>query len=454
MQPINYMLDVAQPLQMALAGYQQGRGMRAQEEGLAQQRRLMEMQEMEFQQQQQALQAQQQRAEQMNLDMAEVSDKVKNGTFEPSDMFEILNKYPEMSENLTNFWAQYNDEQKAVQKDEAVRLAVAARTNPEVARTMLEQRREAAQNSNDPKEIAAAEYAVKLLEQDPDLFITAELAPLAVLMNNDEYDNLVNLLNPQDELTEAARTKMQTAMMAGYEPGTPEFQEFIRAQEQRGPLVSVALPGEERETTFEAETGKQTAQNINTLITEGRNARRNLQRLDLLERRLDQIGDMGGLEAWAKVTLGQLGFETEGVEEAEALDALINQLIPTQRPPGSGEMSNKDVDLFRKSVPRLMSTVAGRYEVLRDMRAVNEYLDAEAEIAERVLIPKNDPRYLSLIDANSQIRALRNPLAKYREEGAADQTGLEAFWPNAQAEGVTRDQWDKMSPEQKSLFED
>lgn len=171
----------------------------------------------------------------------------------------------------------------------------------------------------------------------------------------------------------------------------------------RAPLVSLSMDGKQ-ESAFATEAGKLEAQNFGTLVEMGQAARRNRVTLDQLDIQAANIP--GGLEAVVKNELGNYGIETKGLTEIQATEALINQLVPAQRPPGSGPMSDRDLALFKASLPRLIQTAEGREKIIANIKAVNNYVLMEGEIASRVISGQITPE-----QGRAEMQALGNPLA-------------------------------------------
>jgi hypothetical protein len=179
----------------------------------------------------------------------------------------------------------------------------------------------------------------------------------------------------------------------------------------RSPGVNINMPGEgPQETAFMREAGALEAKNFGSLVEMGQTARRNRVTLDQLDVAAASIP--GGLEASAKAALGNMGIETEGLSEIQATEALINQLVPAQRAPGSGPMSDRDLALFKQSLPRLIQSADGRAKILTNMKAINDYVVREGQIANRVLSGEITPQ-----EGRSQIEALGNPLVEDDEDG-------------------------------------
>jgi hypothetical protein len=423
MQPINYMLDVQQPLQMALAGYTQGQGIRANQQGMEDQRRLMEMQEMQFQQQQQAIQQQQARAQEMQMDMAGIADDVASGQFSPARLFEMQAKYPEVGEYLSGLYTNVSEQQKEGMIDERVRFINLVRNNPELARTKLEERRDAYLNSGQTDEAKAIDAELAQMETAPEAVMLAHMFEVNALMNDPErFESLAGMIMPPaPELPAAVQTFEALAQRAGLQPGTPEY---ARAAEEAmsGGGVEINMPGSAEEGAFEKKVGELQATSIGAIADMGITARRNRQTLNQLDTALAESA--GGFEAGFKSALGDFGIATQGLTEIQAAEALISQLVPAQRPPGSGTMSDRDLDLFKKSLPRLIQTPEGRRKIIENMKAINQYMIAEGDLADAVL-----DGTITRAQYREQMRALGNPLAGTAASGTgaapAPKTGIE-----------------------------
>jgi flagellar protein FlgJ len=185
---------------------------------------------------------------------------------------------------------------------------------------------------------------------------------------------------------------------------------FARMNAPRAPLVSVNT-GDKQESAFATEAGKIEAQNFGSLVEMGQTAGRNRVILDQLDASSASVP--GGLEAVAKTTLGNLGIETAGLTELQATEALINQLVPAQRQPGSGPMSDKDLALFKQSLPRLIQTPEGRAKIIENMKAINDYVAQEGRIASDVLSGRIPPE-----EGRNRMEALGNPLSEYAGGGS------------------------------------
>lgn len=174
------------------------------------------------------------------------------------------------------------------------------------------------------------------------------------------------------------------------------------------------------ENAFDKETGKILAQEAGQIVESGMNAQRNLGRLITLEQALESTsqGIQGGLRGFA----AGWGIKTEGASDIEVANAIINQLVPEQRAPGSGDMSDKDLELFKQSLPRLINTPEGNRKIISTMRAIAEYDVARMQIARQ--------HQLGQINAQQAYEAymnLGNPLAEWAG-GAAMQADGDSGW--------------------------
>lgn len=180
----------------------------------------------------------------------------------------------------------------------------------------------------------------------------------------------------------------------------------------RSPGVNINMPGEgPQETAFMREAGALEAKNFGSLVEMGQTSRRNRVILDQLDSSAATIP--GGWQAVVQNELGNLGIDTEGLSEIQATEALINQLVPAQRQPGSGPMSDKDLALFKASLPRLIQTPEGKTRILNNMKAINDYVISEGEIGSRVLSGEITPE-----QGRAEMQALGNPLAGDPRTGA------------------------------------
>lgn len=117
-----------------------------------------------------------------------------------------------------------------------------------------------------------------------------------------------------------------------------------------------------------------------------------------------------GGDADFKRILGNFGINGEGLSQIQAAEALINQLVPLQRPPGSGTMSDRDLALFRESLPRVLNQPGGNRLILEGMKAINGYVRAQSDIARQVA-----EGAISREEGRRMMKEIPNPLEGYQE---------------------------------------
>lgn len=182
--------------------------------------------------------------------------------------------------------------------------------------------------------------------------------------------------------TETIRTLKDRAEMAGLVPGTPEFQEFMRTGgKEGGPLVQTIIG--DAEGTLAKELAKKDAARISATIDAGATASRNLVQIDTLSALLGEIktGQGAAVKSWLGETFG---IATEGLDEIQAFQSAVSRLIPAQREEGSGSSSDLDVKMFARGLPNLINQPGGNEIIVETLREINQYDIAASLIAGKV----------------------------------------------------------------------
>lgn len=191
------------------------------------------------------------------------------------------------------------------------------------------------------------------------------------------------------------------AVSKGYKGTFDQFKQLGRA----ATTVNVDTGGRE----FEKKAGQFAAETFRDLANQGTTASRSSIQLDRLNTLLNQTG--GGLATQAKAIAGNFGIETKGLSEIQAAEAIVNQLVPLQRPPGSGTMSDADLALFKRSLPRLINTPAGNKQIIDTLKAINQYDQQIGAIAREALRGRITPE-----EADARIMRVPNPLRRTLDE--------------------------------------
>lgn len=159
---------------------------------------------------------------------------------------------------------------------------------------------------------------------------------------------------------------------------------------------------------FYEKLDQKNAENFATIGEQGITARANIGQVDRLESLLANTpqGAQGAIKQW----LGDIGVSTEGLDNIQATRALIEKMVPEQRAPGSGTMSDGDIAMFRNSLPRVINQPGGNALIIQTLRAINDYQMKQGEIADAV-----SDRAITPAEGRKRLRELANPLSGYRD---------------------------------------
>jgi hypothetical protein len=166
---------------------------------------------------------------------------------------------------------------------------------------------------------------------------------------------------------------------------------------------------EVRDDTKFTEAGqKEYAAVFSEMAAAGREANMNLGRIKLLGDLLEQsdTGIMAGLASRA----ASLGLGDFRGNAAAAAEAIISQLVPAQRPPGSGTISDADLALYKASLPSIAGRPGGNKLIVQSMIAIAEHNKKVGAIASKALTDQN----YSIAQAEADIAALPDPFESVR----------------------------------------
>ena len=452
--PIDYTMNVLNPVEGYMQGLKFGEGIQTDrlnrelaenQEGRAQETFAMQKEDRAraIQQQQAAAAARaelarkkQAQAEAGREMLFEYYQKQKDGTATPDDFRKAFLYFPEQIEKFEELKESFTEERlgNEVLFGRQVLLAL-SKNNPEAVRKLIQERRDA---STDPGSIAALESQLILLDSDPDLLAVELTAPMSII--DEDFDNfsknnlqgkefnvksaetiggIASVQLGEDGTTRIVDIRTNTAVtgekaknllkIAKAADATPlsgigklvdDLNNELISQEQfdigaaklSGSGVSVTNVLGDEESTLQKELAKANAKKVTESIIAGQNGARRLADLDLLGELLSQVDT--GASASVKGFLGKYGLKTEGSDLIEASNAIIKRLVPTSREPGSGPMSDKDLNVFMESWPKLINTPEGNAIILETLRKISEYEIAEGmisgKIADWAMTPKAD----------------------------------------------------------------
>jgi hypothetical protein len=224
----------------------------------------------------------------------------------------------------------------------------------------------------------------------------------AVAMGGD-YAEAAKLLEPREtKLPPGDLGQFVEAKRLGIIPESMGFEDFKKIGKE--PLVKNIIGGEV--SPFEKKAQEKLAEDYVTVRESGRVARRALSDINRLESLLEKTET--GFGASAKLAAGNLGIATKGLNELQAAEALINKLVPQQRPPGSGTMSDADLELYKKSVVRIINQPGANKIIIDSTKDINNYILKEADIANQVLNGK-----ISREEADRKLAELGNPVQDF-----------------------------------------
>ena len=163
---------------------------------------------------------------------------------------------------------------------------------------------------------------------------------------------------------------------------------------------------------FDEAFAKLDAESLATVSDAGLSAQRNISRIDRLDELLSQ--SPGGFVSGLALTAGEWGVPTDGLDTLQAAQAVINSLVPEQRPPGSGTMSDADLALFKASLPRIMNQPGGNKMIIDTMRGIAQY-DAEGAF----IVQKYRSGEITRSDAFNALQTRVNPLDAFKAPNGA-----------------------------------
>lgn len=219
----------------------------------------------------------------------------------------------------------------------------------------------------------------------------------------------------------------QYAVDRGYQGS---FVDFQLAQKKAGASSTNVTVGEGDK--FYEKLDQKNAETFASLSDTGMQARSKMAQIDRLEGLMANApqGAVGAL----KQAAGEWGIATEGLSDIQAASALLEKMVPEQRAPGSGPMSDADIKMFRASLPRVINQPGGNQLIFQTMRGIAQYEMDMGAIADRVANRelKEDGKVYSPADARRDIAKLQNPLSNFKmpseptpNQGRKTSTGVE-----------------------------
>lgn len=269
--------------------------------------------------------------------------------------------------------------------------------------------------------VAQALISQQMQNADPMRALQMQQAQQGLTLGQMEIDNYgkPEAMSPY----EAARIELERADQAkGPEPTTAmrEYQDalaqgfqgtlidFKKATQRPGTSVNVMPNGQpDPNAALYGELDKAEGKRFSTILDTAPMVGRVATQIAELEPLLAQVETGGGaaIKAW----LGEKGFKTEGLDDIQALSGAIASMVPGQRPPGSGTMSDADLALFKSSIPQLIVQPGGNQQIIATMKAINDYdkqiVQIASDVANRTMTPAQ---------GRDAMNALANPLEGFK----------------------------------------
>lgn len=165
---------------------------------------------------------------------------------------------------------------------------------------------------------------------------------------------------------------------------------------------------------WEETNAAQLSENLNQVFKSGQDASLMLGKVGAMESLMPTMltGTEAAIATYLKNSWGiNLG---DSVDKTTAFNAIVDSLVPYQRPPGSGTMSDKDVQLFKSALPSMLASPEANQLVISYLRGIAEYQQQMGAIANQALAQPNaaDARTFFYNEAGK----LANPLAGFQEQ--------------------------------------
>jgi len=211
-----------------------------------------------------------------------------------------------------------------------------------------------------------------------------------------------NLLFPQKDNRTALVRNYQTAVDGGFDGSLVDYQKATRSG---GDTINVGSG----ETTFQKEIGKDQANLFTGMFAEGKTARQQLS--DISQMRKLLRGKTGGLASGLQSFAAKHGIAIgSGASDIQAFQAIISRIAPTLREPGSGETSNRDLEVFLQSLPAIINTPKGNDLILDTLQNLAFFKAQQASVASQVLGGE-----MSRVDGIKKLQSLFDPFAKFKK---------------------------------------
>jgi len=168
----------------------------------------------------------------------------------------------------------------------------------------------------------------------------------------------------------------------GAPPGTMRRGTFPEWLEKYGPKGQVfQIGGAERAYDIAVNKGRGEAivKRMGAAAEGSTEAARTLQIIGAIETIMPEVG--GNFGTAVQLGMAQYGVVGKGVSDTQAVQSLISSLIPKQREPGSGNSSDRDMEVFARMVPSFWNTPGANQLIMTTMKSYAHYQQQRGNIS-------------------------------------------------------------------------
>ena len=179
---------------------------------------------------------------------------------------------------------------------------------------------------------------------------------------------------------------------------------------------------------------------LSTYSDAGSNAKMRVAQVDLLDKIMPVM--LSGTEAQISEYMRNnwgITLAPGAGDATTAFNSIVNSLVPEQRQPGSGTMSDRDVELFKSFLPSMMSSPQANKMITAYLRGIAQYQQQKGALAQQALAAPDRRTAMKIFDEG--MSKLVNPLAGLEE--TMTKLGLE----QSAAPGATSTEIDKILEE-------
>ena len=188
------------------------------------------------------------------------------------------------------------------------------------------------------------------------------------------------------------------------------FDDWVKDQKRAGASNTTVNVGGEK--AFDRGAGEWQAGAYGKIAEEGLNARGQLSQINTLGESLAKTP--GGWKTGLQNVALQWGIPIgKNADDVTLANSIIAKLVPTQRAPGTGQMSDADLALFKDSLPKLINTAGGNQLIINTMKSMAQFKLDQGRIAAAALNGQ-----ITRQQALEALMALPDPMEQFKARAA------------------------------------